>query len=274
MKPKLPRAALAAPSMVAAVMAVAACQDSVPEGQVVATVRGAEITISELEAEIERRNLPPQLRVSARAEILDEIIDEELLAQEARKRKLDRTPAFVVRENQWERESLADLLIDNLASASGNPSEAEVAKFVQAHPSFFHDRFLFAVDQIQFDNPDNDTVMRGISSAEDLEAIEAILLKSGTLFFRQTVSWDTASLSSELAERLNRVGRRPFVLVQSTPKIAGRIVARIPAPLPEASVRAVALQKMLEAQALYEMDMQRTLLRNTGEVKVQEGFGL
>ena len=81
-------------------LALGACHRKA-EGQVVAVVNGDEVTSSELNAELQGANLPPDMdKDEARSKVLQSLIDRRLLPQQARAGGLDETPEFLNKQRQ------------------------------------------------------------------------------------------------------------------------------------------------------------------------------
>ncbi|PWG03453.1 SurA N-terminal domain-containing protein [Sphingosinicella humi] len=249
------------------------CSNADPEGQVVAVVNGTEITQSELDEELRVRNLPSTSNAPERAAVLDELIDRELLAQEARRRDLDRTPAYLLALNRFEREKLAELLAQSMASSQEAPSPDQVAAFIRDNPGSFQNRVLLSVDQILFQRPADPAVLQKLGAASTLDEIDAILERARVRKVRQVVAWDSAALSKPLLERIRRVPQgEPFVIPQSDPLIAARVIATIPAALPEGSGRDLASQRILQDNAIETLELRLRGLRRAAEIEYQEGF--
>ena len=95
----------------AALLALAACGDKSPQGQVVATVNGEEITAQEVNAEAQALNLPANAnREAVLPQILQRVLDRKLLVGVARERKMDKSPDFLIQRRRAEETVLATML--------------------------------------------------------------------------------------------------------------------------------------------------------------------
>jgi peptidyl-prolyl cis-trans isomerase C len=112
---------------------------SVPPEKVVITVGPEKITAAEFETLVE--SLPEQYRATARGpgrrQFADQLVQMKVLSQEARRRKLDQTPAFQ-KQLQLQRENLlAGLLYQDLANSAPVTDEA-LRKYYEAHQADYN----------------------------------------------------------------------------------------------------------------------------------------
>ena len=84
------------------------------EGQTVAVVNGDEITALRPEFRTDQAKVPDGAdKNAARSQVLQQLVDRRLLAEQARKEGIDKTPEYLNRQRQAEEE----LLISMLAAA-------------------------------------------------------------------------------------------------------------------------------------------------------------
>jgi peptidyl-prolyl cis-trans isomerase C len=141
-KPAIPArlgasAAPAAPG--APVAATPPAAVSVPPEKVVIAVGPEKITAAEFETLVE--SLPEQYRATARGpgrrQFADQLVQMKVLSQEARRRKLDETPAFQ-KQLQLQRENLlAGLLYQDLANSTPVTDEA-LRKYYEEHKADYN----------------------------------------------------------------------------------------------------------------------------------------
>jgi parvulin-like peptidyl-prolyl isomerase len=107
--------------------------------EVLAEVGEVRITLGEYVAALERMDAFERLRYQSperRRKLLDELIDVELLAQEARRRGLDRAPETQERLRQMLRDELLTEVRKQLPEAASLPA-AEVRRYYEEHRSEF-----------------------------------------------------------------------------------------------------------------------------------------
>jgi EpsD family peptidyl-prolyl cis-trans isomerase len=196
----------------AACVALAACgeKDAKPEGQVVATVDGQEVTINEVTMEanglgVQAGNISPKLVESVG---LARVIERKMLAAEAKLRKLDQSPQYVLAKARNDENLLVQAL---QAEVSGKVSETpreQAQKFISDNPIIFGDRRILTLDQIQFLQPSNLAALP-LNSAKSMQQVERILLDANIEFRRAPQQLDTLLLDPRLSKEVVRLAQGP-----------------------------------------------------------------
>lgn len=125
----------------ALLLALAACGDRAPSGQVLASVGGDDITKRDLAFEAAVTGLP------IGAATLAAIVDRKVLAQHARDESLDRTPEYLSALRRFREATLAAMVARQLALDAPRPDDAALARYVAAHRWQFADRARVEVRQ-------------------------------------------------------------------------------------------------------------------------------
>ena len=103
---------------------LAACNKA-PTGQVVATIDGQEITLTELNAELATMQIPANAdKKLVQNAALERIVERKILANAARTDGLDQNPDYIVRRQQMEEALLVQTLAKKIAAITNitNPS--------------------------------------------------------------------------------------------------------------------------------------------------------
>lgn len=155
---------------------LSACSNNEPGGkqtQVVAKVNGDEITVHQINGEMQRLQVPvanPQLVAK---KMLVSLIDRQLLVQEAVKLNLDRTPEVMQLVDAAKAQIYAQAYLARKVSSLGQATEKEVQQFMVEHPEVFSRRKVFTTADIIFaNNPakvNPDTLKNLVSNAEELK---------------------------------------------------------------------------------------------------------
>jgi EpsD family peptidyl-prolyl cis-trans isomerase len=147
-----------------------------PTGQVVATVDGKEITRLDLQAELAGVNTPDaKTRKAAEQQALQMIVVRTILADEARKEQLDKTPDFALQQKRLTDNLLAQTLQNKVAAAVPPPSDEEAQRFIADHPDIFAQRKIFVVDTIRMARPTDPNVIKGLQPLKTLPDVDAYL---------------------------------------------------------------------------------------------------
>ena len=195
-----------------ALLAAAGCSEAskAPEGQVVATVDGTDVTIHELNAEI---GMIPNGGNGAPRKLVEEValarvIERKMLSNEARKLKLDSNPGFLLAKARTEEGLLIQALQADIQQKVGKTTREAAQKFVDENPMVFSDRKIFTLDQIQFLRPDNiDTLP--FKDAKTMAEVEAILVGANIDYRRAPQQVDSLTINPKLTSEILKIISTP-----------------------------------------------------------------
>jgi EpsD family peptidyl-prolyl cis-trans isomerase len=200
-----------------AFLGLAACgkSDKAPTGQVIATVDGTEVTISELNSEINtlpnRGGDAPKKLVESVA--LARVIERKMLAEEAVKRKLDKTPQFLLAKERVEDNLLVQALQSEIQRQVPATPRESAQKYVADNPQVFGDRKIFTLDQIQFLRPANINQLP-LKEAKTMADVEKVLIDANIEYRRAPQQLDSLTINPKLTEeiiRLSTASGEPFM---------------------------------------------------------------
>lgn len=200
-----------------AILGLAACgkSDKAPTGQVVATVDGTEVTVSELNSEINtlpnRGGDAPKKLVESVA--LARVIERKMLAEEAVKRKLDKTPPFLLAKERVEDNLLVQALQSEIQRQVPATPRESAQKYVSDNPMIFGDRKIFTLDQIQFLRPANINELP-LKEAKSMADVEKVLIDANIEYRRAPQQLDSLTVNPKLTEeiiRLSTTSNEPFM---------------------------------------------------------------
>jgi len=183
---------------------------STPKGQVVATLDGQEITILEVNAELDGIAIPPTMsRRDAEKMALENIITRRMLSTVAKERELDKRPNFLLQERRAAEQLRVQTLARDIAAKVVVPTRDEADKFISENPYLFANRTFFILDQIQFQRPENIDKL-GLESAKTMAEVEQILTTNQIQFRRQPASLDTLGANPAfVTEVTNLLAKKP-----------------------------------------------------------------
>ncbi len=194
--------------LAAAALALAACGDKTPKaptGQVVAILDGQEITVLEVNAELQGTPIPPNMtRRDAEKVALNNIITRRMLSKAAEERELNKKPEFLMQERRTAEQLRVQALARDIASKVKAPTRDEADKFIAENPWMFRDRKFFILDQIQFLRPDNIQSL-GFEGAKTMVEIEGILNANKIEFRRQPASLDALGANPNFIREVSKV---------------------------------------------------------------------
>ena len=243
------------------------------EGQTVAIVDGEEITAAELNAELAGANLPQGAdRDQARARVLQSMIDRRLLAQQAKKDGLDKSPEYLNRQRRMNEDLLIRMLASRQIDTAQLPSNPEIRRFQTSRPWMFDQREQWALEQIRFAMPTDAAVRAKLDSAKSLDEVAKALSDAGIAFTRQKNRLDTAIIPQNLYGQLAGSGSEPFIIPVGNQAVASVITAREPAAITGEQARPIAVAAMRREQAAKLMQNRLASIRQSAKIEYKEGF--
>lgn len=135
-----------------ALLALAGCSKGEaevrPAFQVVAKVNEQAIQANELQSVMAQDGSLLMGGSDAHAAALERLIDQELMVQRARERKLDRDPRVQHSIEAAQREILARAYLEQITSQSPPPTEDEIAEFYAGNPELFAKRRIYSLQEL------------------------------------------------------------------------------------------------------------------------------
>ena len=124
-------------------------------GEVVAKVNGDDVTASQLAIALQKqRGMRPDAGDAASKVVLDQLIDEQIVAQKAVAAKLDKDPKVVAQIEAARRDILARRFIESAAETASKPADDAVQKFYDGRPALFVQRKMYTLQRVDIQAPD------------------------------------------------------------------------------------------------------------------------
>lgn len=264
-------------SIFVALVAVAAISSGCTkkaEGQTVAVVNGDEITTAELNAELAAAKLPVGVDgARARSQILQSIIDRDLLAQDARKSGIDKSPEFLQRQRQMTQNLLIGMLADREGGSAQLPSDSEVAQFEAAHPQAFAQHELWNLDQLRFAMPPPGPIRDELNKTKTLPELAKVLSDNHIAATPAKRQIDSSAVPDDMYAKITKLAPgEPFIVAMGTQAVASAITSRDPQPLigDDAKPQAVAAMRKQQTQNLLQNRLKE--LRSSAKIDYKAGF--
>lgn len=114
-----------------------------------ALVNGALVAAEQVEMELKKIGaVPPDQSQDIANRILRNVVDQELLAQQAAQAKLDEQPEVQVKLAAARRQILAEAQINGLTKSMSAPAESEIRAYFDAHPELFSKRHVYKLQEL------------------------------------------------------------------------------------------------------------------------------
>ncbi len=248
--------------------------DKAPTGQVVAKVGKTEITRSQLDAELQARNIAPEQRESAAPVILQQLVDRTLFVKAAEDEKLQQTPAVVVALDRARSQVLERAYLERaLAGLRTPPSSQDVLQYAANHPEIGNDRAVLNGTQIHFAMPSDQAVIAKIKNTMTMDELLQVLRSSNIQFQQQPLALDTATVPDAIMTKISNLKPgEPLVAISGDAADAISINQREPKPTPPDAVQEIARQRIQAERVAKAIDSRRKALRAGVSIDYAKGM--
>lgn len=263
---------LAATSLLV-LLSAAGCQRSAT-GQVVAVVNGDEITLQEVNAELEGVQIPQNAdRKLVQQQAVQRIVERRLIAASARNEGIDKEQDYLIGQRKVDDNLLVQIMGDRAAKTFRIPDKATIDRFMAERPAIFGKRTIYTIDRVQFPFPSDVNQLKKLEGDHTMEAAMAKLDSMGIKYLRNTTQMDTARLPDPLLKAIMKVPPgEPFAVPDGGMISLGVITGSAPAPLNEDQARPIAVQ-MMRQKAVNESLQQRLKTEQAAaKIEYQPGF--
>ena len=253
-----------------------AVADGAGGGEVVAKVNGDDVTAAQLTIALQKqRGMRPDAGDAASKIVLDQLIDEQIVAQKAVAAKLDKDPKVVAQIEAARRDILARRFIESAAETASKPADDAVQKFYDSRPALFAQRRMYTLQRVDIQVPD--------TRRTEIDAHVATLktpaeltdwLKSQKLMFTTKPEQDASEqLPPVVLEKLAAMKEGQSMVVPSQFGVSAiTLVSSAAAPKALADARP-AIEQFLANQGRHEvvMNLQKTI-RDGAKVEYEGRF--
>ncbi|MCC7487560.1 MAG: EpsD family peptidyl-prolyl cis-trans isomerase [Burkholderiales bacterium] len=232
-----------------------------PPGQAVAQVNGTEITIHEVNNELARMGVQGGAdNQQAAKRVLDMLIDQQLLAQQAAASKLDRDPQVMQALEQARRRMLSEAWLERNVNAA-RPTAEEVNRFYTENPALFQKRRVYSFRDFVIERSKFSDALRVRLDSVKTPADLAATLKGMNVNYRETANMRGAEqLPLEMLPRVAAMAKGDIsVLVNENAAILMQLVDSTEQPV-----------ALAQATPLIEQYLLNTRKRQAAESKVKE----
>jgi len=266
-------------ALLAAVLALAACGDGDKKTatQVAAKVNKEEISVHQINFVLQRTpNLTPERAAQAKKDILERLIEQEVLVQQALENKLDRKPEVQQQLEAARREVLARAHLQQVASAVQTPAKEEVEKFFAEKPELFSKRRIYRFNEIVLPGvPSNWSEMqKALAPVNTLAEAAAVLRARGIeLPVSNNVTVPGENLPLDVLPKLLRMQAGEVVIYARPPGIViGQIVSVQEAPVDAGKAGPLIQQFLMNRKRAEAVQAEVKRLREGAQVSYKGEF--
>ena len=223
-----------------AVAGLSACGNKEKKaGQALASVNGEEITVLQLNEELQRANVSAAQQEAATKQLLEALIDRQLLAAEAAKDKTDRDPKVMEAIERAKALIVAQAYMQKKIGTVPRPSKQEIEDYFNKNPQFFSQRKQFDMRELVIATSDmNEKLKAEMDGAKSLEDVASWLDANSVKYVRTQLSRTSADLAPELSGKLLSMPKGQLFIIREgdrTLLIALADVKDVPATLAQAA---------------------------------------
>ncbi|TFW27503.1 EpsD family peptidyl-prolyl cis-trans isomerase, partial [Duganella callida] len=236
--------------MLLVLLAVAGCgQKTHKAGQSLASVNGEEITVLQLNEELQRANVPAAQQEAAGKQLLESLIDRQLLQNEAVKEKLDRDPKVLQAVERAKALIVAQAYLQKHLPPQAKPTPAEVADYYAKHPGFFSARKVLELRQLLVASKDLTPELKAVLDAnKSLEDVAAWMDSNKVQYARNQLVRSTTDLPPEMSAKVLAMPKGQLFIVREGERSVIMTVADVKdAPVSE-QVAAPQIEQFLSNQ--------------------------
>jgi EpsD family peptidyl-prolyl cis-trans isomerase len=201
---------------------LSACGDKAKEkkpGQALASVNGEEVTVLQLNEELQRAGVTAAQQDTASKQLLQVLIDRQLLQEAAAKENLDRDPKVMQAIERAKSLIVAQAYLQKKIGNPVKPTSAEVEDYFNKHPEFFSNRKQFSMSEIVIGANDlTPEVRTAADSAKSLEEIAVWLDAHKVKYGRTQITRSTADVPPQLSAKLLGMPKGQLFVVKEGPR--------------------------------------------------------
>nr|WP_314544164.1 EpsD family peptidyl-prolyl cis-trans isomerase [uncultured Massilia sp.] len=267
-------------ALLAGLLALGGCGDKSaaggPAGQWVARVNDREITVHQVNAELNGAGAGAALPAeAAQRRAVESLVDRRLLVDAALEAKQDREPETMQAIELAREQIIAQSYLRKTMGQPPRPTPGEVGAYFDANPDLFAKRKQYEMRQIAVDTAVFDTVLKGaVDGARSLEDVEAAFAARDVRFATERAMRTGADMPPAMRAKLDTlVGGKPFVIRTNAKVLVATLsyVGEAPVSLAEATPQ---IEQRLLATRVRDAAMTEVArLRKQARIEYKDGYG-
>jgi peptidyl-prolyl cis-trans isomerase C len=208
-----------------------ACGDKTKEkkpGQALVSVNGEEVTVLQLNEELQRTGVHAAQQDVASKQLLQMLIDRQLLEEAAAKESVDRDPKVMQAVDRARSLIVAQAYLQKHIGNPARPTQAEVENYFNKHPEFFANRKQFSMNELVIAAGDLTPELRSAAdSAKSLEEVAVWMDAHKVKYGRTQITRSTADLPQQMSARLLGMPKGQLFVVKEGPRAMFIVVSAV-----------------------------------------------
>lgn len=238
-------------------------------GQSLVSVNGKEITILQINDELNRAGVQAGQQEAATKQLLESLIDRQLILEEAMRNKIERTPDVMQAIERAKAQIIVQAYLQSVTSKIAKPSKAEIDDYYQKHPEFFAKRKEFNLKQLAISNKNfSDELKAFIGSAKSLDEIPAWMDKHGVQYARRQVTRSTADLPQQAVAQLLALPKgQLFIVGEGDSRVLNILTATRDNPVSAANAAPQIEQFLMNKKSKETAELEIAHLRSLAKIE-------
>jgi len=232
-------------------------------------VNGDEITVHQLNAQLQGANISPDKVAQAGQEFLKLLVDRQILVQEAIKTNVERQPGVMQALENARARILAQAYLEEKLARLPRPTAPEVEAYRNAHPELFAARTLYVMDELVFDPVRDQAALEALSeTASGLDEVTGWLAARKVAYTRTRTTYRPEAMAPELLARLRAMQAGELIFLSGNGRtVVGLMTERIAQPLPEKEARPLIEQMIARQKQAQAVEAEVTRLRKLASIE-------
>lgn len=183
-------------------------------GQTLVRVNGEEITVLQINDELNRAGVKADQQEAATKQLLESLIDRQLIMAEAKRNKIERTPEVMQAIERAKAQIVTQAYLKSIVAKIAKPSMSEIDDYFHKHPEYFTQRKQFDIQQIVVATKDFSSELKSaIDSAQSLDEVASWLDKHNVRYARGQLSRSTTDLPEQMVTKLKEMQKGQLFIV-------------------------------------------------------------